>query len=301
MSDHSKPRIERPSHADIRSVWPGEARDFTPWLAENLDWLDDLGLGPLSIVGVEVTLPDTGRSLDILAETADGRRVAIENQYGQADHDHLTRGLAYAIGLDAHALIVIAEGHRQEFRAIADYLNHAQEQMDTDDGIAVLLVEVHVEKIGDTFVPRFAVCSEPNDWRAKAQASTSHSAVSVDEFLASVADPQRAQFENLIKRWGSIPGLSVVPQSRTVTLRVDDAANSRRSRSLFNLESTGRVWINAGLIEELPHSEGASGAAALLSQHLPDAEATGKGVWWRVEAPAAEAILGLTGEVGLRE
>lgn len=50
----------------------------------------------------------------ILAETADGRRVAIENQYTTVDHDHLTRGLAYAVGHDARALVVIAEEHRPE-------------------------------------------------------------------------------------------------------------------------------------------------------------------------------------------
>jgi hypothetical protein len=96
-----------------RTVWPSEATDFTPWLGENLGFLDELGLGQLELVQVEAQLPGLGRSLDILAETADGRRVAIENQYSAVDYDHLTRGLAYAVGHDARALVVIAETGRR--------------------------------------------------------------------------------------------------------------------------------------------------------------------------------------------
>ena len=48
----------------------------------------------------------------------------IENQCGRADHDHLTRGLAYAVAPPrARGLVVIAEQHRDEFRAVAEYLN----------------------------------------------------------------------------------------------------------------------------------------------------------------------------------
>ena len=130
-------RIIRPQPVEVRTVWPGESTHFTPWLAANLDWLDALGLGPLELVGTEVVLPTVNRNLDILARTPDGRRIAIENQYLKVDHDHLTRGLAYAVGHDAKALVVIAEDHGSEFIAIADYLNSAYEQLGTEKGIAV--------------------------------------------------------------------------------------------------------------------------------------------------------------------
>lgn len=55
----------------------------------------------------------------------DGRRVAIENKYQAVDNDHLTRGLAYAVGHKARALVVIAEEHRPELAA-AEYLNRCQ-------------------------------------------------------------------------------------------------------------------------------------------------------------------------------
>jgi hypothetical protein len=167
------PLIVRPERVPARRVWPSEAADFTPWLGDNLDFLDVLGLGQLSLVELEAQLPGLGRSLDILAETADGRRVAIENQYSAVDHDHLTRGLAYAVGHDARALAVVAEEHRPEFIAVADYLNRCQEALGDEHGIAVFLVALSVERIGDVYVPRFAVLSQPNAWRAAVAASES--------------------------------------------------------------------------------------------------------------------------------
>jgi len=108
-------------------VWPGEARDFTPWMADNIEVLGDhLGFGDLSLVAIEVPIPG-GRNLDALAEDSDGRKWAIENQYGMGDHDHLTRGLDYAVALECHALVIVAEGHREEFVAVADEWNRYSE------------------------------------------------------------------------------------------------------------------------------------------------------------------------------
>ena len=41
----------------IHTVWPSEPVNFTPWLADNLDFLDDLGIGRLSLVQREAQLP----------------------------------------------------------------------------------------------------------------------------------------------------------------------------------------------------------------------------------------------------
>lgn len=63
--------IVRPEQIDLRQAWPREDRDFTPWLAQNLDFLDDVGLGALELLDIEVTVPGVGRKLDILAVTSD--------------------------------------------------------------------------------------------------------------------------------------------------------------------------------------------------------------------------------------
>ena len=78
-------KIER---VDLRDVWPNEASDFTPWLAENISKLG-------TALGLELELQEReaavgGYSLDILAMDINGSRPAIiENQLRATDHDHL--------------------------------------------------------------------------------------------------------------------------------------------------------------------------------------------------------------------
>ena len=152
---------------DIREVWPGEARDFTPWLADNLDALSDhLEIGELELDSTEVEVPG-GRRLDILAKDADGRNWAVENQYGEADHDHLTRALAYAVGLECRAVIVVAESHRDEFVAVADEWNRYSEAYGSD-GIRLFLVAIEAGRIGDSSPGfRFRLVAGPNEWKSE--------------------------------------------------------------------------------------------------------------------------------------
>src|SRR5204862_7390716 len=100
-------------------------------------------------VGKAEVATDGGRRIDIVASTDDGAEFVIENQYGRADHDHLTRGLAYAVARRARGLIVVAEEHRDEFRALAQYLNEMAEH-DPERGVAVWLVEAKAVRIQDS-------------------------------------------------------------------------------------------------------------------------------------------------------
>lgn len=286
----TSPKIARPTAADVREVWPGEAKDFTPWLAENLDWLEVIGLGPLSLVGKEVSLPDTGRSLDLLAETSDGHKVAIENQYGRADHDHLTRGLAYAIGLGANALVVIAEGHLPEFVAIADYLNSAYEQMDEDEGVAVFLVGLTVERVADAFIPRFAVTTAPNEWRTKVSASQRETVPSVDAFLASTEAESRPGYARIVAYWEDKPGASIRRNGKTIGLFFQLEGPVRKLRSLFTLEPNGIVWANRSFCRQI------TGLDDNELDELIDAVAPGfsiagaTGDWWKAHRPDPDAL-----------
>ena len=76
--------IER---VDLREVWPHEAANFTPWLADNLDRLGEaLGL-ELDLQSAEAAVG--AFSLDILArDLGSDRPVIIENQLEATNHDH---------------------------------------------------------------------------------------------------------------------------------------------------------------------------------------------------------------------
>lgn len=144
-----------------------------------------------------------GRSIDIVAQTTDGPEFVIENQYGRADHDHLTRGLAYAVARGARGLVVVADDHRDEFRAVAQYLNDLAEH-DSERGIAVWLVEARAVRIdGSRWAPLFTAVVAPNAFTAKVeQAKRAEKALTVDEFLALCESPAiRDSMEEITGRW----------------------------------------------------------------------------------------------------
>lgn len=155
MSEINLGEIER---VGVKEVWPDEARDFTPWLADNLEMLGDA-------LGVELKLVRTeakvgGFSLDILAQDDDGSDVAIENQFGKTDHPHLGKLLTYAAGVDAAKIVWVAEEFRDEHRVSLDWLNGR-----TDENAQFFGVVVELWKIdGSRPAPRFGLFASPNSW-----------------------------------------------------------------------------------------------------------------------------------------
>ena len=79
----------------LRDLWPREAGDFTPWLAERLESLgNSLGLD-LELLAREASVGSF--SLDILAkETSDDEKVVIENKLERTNHRHLGQAITYA-------------------------------------------------------------------------------------------------------------------------------------------------------------------------------------------------------------
>jgi Domain of unknown function (DUF4268) len=150
----------------LRSAWPDEARNFTPWLAEdtNLAFLGET-------LGLQLELETTEKSVgafsaDILAkEVGTDRWVLIENQFGSTDHTHLGQLLTYAAGLDAKTVVWISENFREEHRAAIDFLNNA-----TSDEYFFFGVQIELYRIGESsFAPQFSVRSQPNQWTKRAQ------------------------------------------------------------------------------------------------------------------------------------
>ena len=145
----------------LREVWPDEARNFTPWLADNLDVLEktlDIGL---ELERVEEMVGQF--KADIICKNTDdpaARRVLIENQLEPTDHNHLGQLITYAAGLEAVTIVWIAEKFREEHRAAIDWLNET-----TGEGIFFFGLEIELWRIGGSPpAPKFNIVSKPNDW-----------------------------------------------------------------------------------------------------------------------------------------
>ncbi len=287
-ANRPRDRIRRPAPGSLRDVWPSEARDFTPWLTENMDYLDVLGLGPLRVVEIEAPLPDTWRSLDILAEAADERRIAIENQFGEIDHDHLTRGLAYAVGHGAAALVVIAEAHRPEFVATAEYLNHAAEALGLErGGIGVYLVGLAVERLDDWYIPRLELIAGPNRWLSQAVDGRPGRLRSVEEFLDQLLPERRESMRAIIDDWSSRPGGFVTHNAAfAVALRVPKPA-AAGDVAVLTAQVPGSIWINRGYVLAAlePAGVGEAELDDIIRATWPGARSTEKNYYLTVPEP----------------
>ncbi|MCX6745324.1 MAG: DUF4268 domain-containing protein [Candidatus Parcubacteria bacterium] len=156
-----KKNLSKLNKVDLRDVWGHEAIDFTNWLAEqqNLDLLSEA-------IGIEVKLIQTeanvGRfNVDILAEEqGTGRKIIIENQLEDTNHDHLGKIITYASGYDAEVIVWIVRDYKEEHQKAVDWLNEH-----TDENISFFLIKVELWQIENSNpAPKFEVVVSPNEW-----------------------------------------------------------------------------------------------------------------------------------------
>jgi hypothetical protein len=150
-----------------RLAWIHEVRQFTPWLAGNLDRPSDaIGL-TLELTGREV---EVGRySADILASSpGDGAVVLIENQPEASDHTHLGQIITYLSGLEAQVIVWLAPQFREEHLSALRWLNQH-----TDERFSFFAVRLRVVRIGDSpLAPLFELLEKPNAWERRVQQQT---------------------------------------------------------------------------------------------------------------------------------
>lgn len=150
-------KIGKLKKVPLREIWKNEARDFTRWLADNIDALNEALETSFTIVGTEREVGDF--SLDIIAEDTDGRLVIIENQLEKTDHDHLGKVLTYLTNLDAKTALWISSNPRDEHIKTVNWLNE-----NTPDDIAFYLIKVEAIRIGESAAaPLFSVVAEPTE------------------------------------------------------------------------------------------------------------------------------------------
>lgn len=146
---------------DLRMIWTHEANSFTKWLAkeENLSKLgEDIGI---DLVLEERESSVGNFSVDIFAnEESTGRKVIIENQLEDTDHDHLGKLITYASGKGAEVIVWVVKRARDEHRQAIEWLNQH-----TDTSLGFFLVEIELWQIDDSAIaPKFNVIERPNDW-----------------------------------------------------------------------------------------------------------------------------------------
>ena len=158
---------------DLRSVWMYEAQDFTPWLAQNMSILgNELGID-IDVIETESSVGSF--NVDIYAQDADtNKKIIIENQLEETDHDHLGKLITYASGKDANLVIWVVKKVRSEHRSAIEWLNN-----NTNEDIGFFLCEIKLYQIGDSLpAPLFSVIERPNDWAKVMKSAASASAIS---------------------------------------------------------------------------------------------------------------------------
>lgn len=146
---------------ELREVWRHEALDFTRWLArkENIALLSkEIGID-IEVIETEMSV---GRyNVDIYArDTESNKKIVIENQLENTNHDHLGKMLVYTAGLDANIAIWIVKDVNEEHRQAVEWLND-----NSFEKINIFLVKVELWQIDNSpIAPKFQVICEPNNW-----------------------------------------------------------------------------------------------------------------------------------------
>lgn len=139
----------------LRSHFKSESGDFTPWLAENLEYVSEAI--HLKLVNPSTEQTSENFRVDIHAELEDGSGVVIENQFGDSNHDHLGKIITYRTAFDAKVAIWIVENAKQEHIDAVNWLN------ETDNGCDFYLLELQLIRIADSPLgPQFTIKSAPS-------------------------------------------------------------------------------------------------------------------------------------------
>ena len=151
-------KFARFRRVDLRDIWPHEARDFTPWLAENLVFLAEALNVKLELEATEKRVGDFRADI-VCRNRVDNSYVVIENQFEKSDHPHLGKVLTYAAGLNAATIVWIAEEFREEHLDVLNWLNK-----NTPTVLQFFGVEIEVFQIADSpYAPEFTVVTEINN------------------------------------------------------------------------------------------------------------------------------------------
>lgn len=232
----NEPVLGKLERVDLKSAWPTEDGDFTPWLARegNLALLGDaVGIEDLEL---EATEKNVGPfRADILCkDIGTGNWVLIENQLERTDHKHLGQLLTYAAGLQAVTIVWIAAPFTEEHRATLNWLNGI-----TDERFRFFGLEIELWKIGDSAqAPKFNIVSAPNDWSK----SVSKAANAIAGEVGQLQLEFWTQFRSyLVEHPGAVKPVSPFPQNWL------SYGIGRTHFALHTSVNVGKKWVSVTL------------------------------------------------------
>ena len=189
---------------NLRAVWNTEAK-FTAWLADDKNMKILSEASGLNIAVEEVAAPAGDFSVDILASDKDtGRRIVIENQLEETEHDYLGQLITYAADKNAKIIIWLAGNSRREHKNAIEWLN-----ANMNNSIKIYLFRIRLYRVGDSEPAVYAVRFEPV---VKPDVKNSESTVNIEELRFdywnkfqdyAFNDAKDKGFASYYKRWAN--------------------------------------------------------------------------------------------------
>ena len=236
---------------DLREVWPNEAANFTPWLAQNISLLGEALDMDLEVETAEV--PVGAYSLDVLArDVRNSHSVIVENQLEVTDHTHLGQLLTYMAGFDANVIVWIVKEFRDEHGEALDLLNRR-----TGEDTQFFGVEVELWKIDESRpAVNFKLVATPNEWRKRT--------VSSARGIGNVSERNeryREFFQELIDTLREVHGFTNARKGQPQSWYLFSSGHSRvkysasfdsrrRAKVEVYIDSGDRDW-NKGLFDQM--------------------------------------------------
>lgn len=185
----STPPIRPVDWIPASSVLAHEERDFTVWLADNLELLGEaLGLDEITLVERESRVESFRADILAVADdgSEDGLPVVVENQYGRTDHGHLGKLITYLAAQQRGLGVWIVEEATQAHSAAVDFLNRTSGE---SVGYALVIVRFAPAPEQSHYVD-FDVVAEPNLWLKTATTPTTRRGGHPDRqaFLSAVTE-----------------------------------------------------------------------------------------------------------------
>lgn len=149
--------IGKIKNVSLRDIWKKEDKDFSKWLEENIEYLNDILDFDLNVVSREEKVGPF--KVDLFAEDDFGNKVIIENQLNKTDHDHLGKIITYLTNLEANTAIWITSKPVNEHIKAIKWLNEV-----TPDDISFYLIKVEAIKIEpqSLVAPLFTIIEGPS-------------------------------------------------------------------------------------------------------------------------------------------